>query len=95
MLIDEFFNVSFKVKLPTDENWTEIVFPLKNLLRQDLVSDEFISEEIKEYIFGSYSGDEFYENQDDLVYEVDNYWKDIVLPIQVALYEDQILKNRI
>lgn len=73
-----------EVKLPGDENWETITIRLDYLKKQDFTCDESVSMDIMEYV---YAHDErFYEQEEDLQFNVENYWEDIVVPTHKYIY---------
>jgi 23S rRNA C2498 (ribose-2'-O)-methylase RlmM len=80
-------NLIFYVKLPVEKNWTEVKIPLDNLKKQNLTCDESISMDIMEYVYAT--REIFYENEEELLFNVGNYWDNIVIPTHKKIYPEQ------
>lgn len=86
MKIDN-LNLIFEVKLPEDTEWTEIKIPLNHLEKQNLTCDESVSMDIMEYVYAT--NERFYEDEENLSFNVDDYWESIVVPTHKKLYPNQ------
>lgn len=77
--------LSFGVKLPGDADWTEIKIEISDLRRQDFTCDESVSIDIMEYVYAE--NERFYEQEEELEFNVENYWNDIAVPTHRYLYQ--------
>lgn len=83
-MINNLNELVFNVKLASKVDWTVITIALSDLKRNDFTCDESLSILIMEYVYAE--NEEFYVNEDDLVYEVANYWDDIIISTHKVLY---------
>jgi hypothetical protein len=74
----------FKVKIKNDEDWTVIKIQLSDMERNDLNCDESLSILIMEEVYAT--DDRFYDDEENLVFEEENYWEDIIFPAHKKLY---------
>lgn len=79
--------LSFKVKINHNDEWQIINIPLSHLRKTNLNCDESLSMDISEYIYAK--DDRFYEYQEELIFDVKDYWQDIVIQTHKFLYPEK------
>jgi hypothetical protein len=84
IMINNSNELIFKVKIINDVDWTIIKIQLSDMERNDLNCDESLSILIMEEVYAT--DDRFYDDEENLVFEEENYWEDIIVPAHKKLY---------
>ena len=77
-------NLTFKFRLSGDVHWQTFQHSLDHFRKRDMTDEETLSEEIQEAMYAM--DDRTYDDSDNVEYNVESFWYDIVMPAHKALY---------
>lgn len=76
--------IKFRFRMRGDAHWQSFQHSLEHFRKSDLTDDETLSEEIQEVMYAM--DERTYEDPDNVKYDVESYWYDIVMKAHEALY---------